>query len=88
MNALEKPKGDVAEMSVKQLVSLGKSEEDILNHLRQHSYDKFVLKIINFQVSFMNIFSQLVFKERILNLFKIFTNRYLYLWQMKIGEML
>lgn len=53
MKSLEKPKSDVANLSVKQLVSMGKTEEDILNHLREHSYDKFVLEIVNFQVSSM-----------------------------------
>ena len=51
MHTLEKPKGDDAQLSVKQLVSMGKTEEDILAHLRQYSYDKFVLEIVNFQVS-------------------------------------
>lgn len=48
MHSLEK--GDMAGISVKQLVSMGKSEEEVLLHLREHSYDKFVLKIVNFQV--------------------------------------
>ncbi|XP_011874480.1 PREDICTED: vacuolar protein sorting-associated protein 13C isoform X2 [Vollenhovia emeryi] len=50
MHSLEKGKSDMAGVSVKQLVSIGKSEEEVLLHLREHSYDKFVLKIVNFQV--------------------------------------
>ncbi|KAK9299464.1 hypothetical protein QLX08_007488 [Tetragonisca angustula] len=51
IHSLEKPKGDdKANVSVKQLISMGKSEEDVLLHLREHSYDKFVLKIVDFQV--------------------------------------
>ena len=50
MQSLEKPQDESANVTVKQLVSMGKSEEDILTHLRQYSYDKFVLKIVNFQV--------------------------------------
>lgn len=56
MNSLEKARGE--ETSVKQLISMGKSEEDVLLHLREHSYDKFVLKIVDFQVctlKFLNI---------------------------------
>ncbi|KAJ8665252.1 hypothetical protein QAD02_006914 [Eretmocerus hayati] len=49
MRSLEKPKDDVSGLSVKQLISMGKSEEDILSHLRHYSYDKFVLKLYNFQ---------------------------------------
>lgn len=49
IHSLEKPKDDLATSSVKQLVSMGKSEEDILAHLRKYSYDRFVLKIVNFQ---------------------------------------
>nr|XP_034187905.1 vacuolar protein sorting-associated protein 13 isoform X3 [Osmia lignaria] len=48
MNSLVKAKED--ETSVKQLISMGKSEEDVLLHLREHSYDKFVLKIVDFQI--------------------------------------
>ncbi|XP_076249315.1 vacuolar protein sorting 13C isoform X2 [Calliopsis andreniformis] len=50
MHSLEKPKDDKTNVTVKQLISMGKSEEDVLLHLRQHSYDKFVLKIVDFQV--------------------------------------
>ncbi|XP_024872138.1 vacuolar protein sorting-associated protein 13 isoform X1 [Temnothorax curvispinosus] len=50
MHSLEKGKSDMAGASVKQLVSMGKSEEEVLLHLREYSYDKFVLKIVNFQV--------------------------------------
>ncbi|XP_071648865.1 intermembrane lipid transfer protein Vps13 isoform X2 [Temnothorax longispinosus] len=50
MHSLEKGKSDMAGASVKQLVSMGKSEEEVLLHLREYSYDKFVLKIANFQV--------------------------------------
>lgn len=50
MHSLEKSKSDMAGASVKQLVSMGKSEEEVLLHLREHSYDKFVLEIVNFQV--------------------------------------
>jgi len=50
MHSLEKGESDLAGASVKQLVSMGKSEEEVLLHLREHSYDKFVLKIVNFQV--------------------------------------
>ncbi|KAL0119958.1 hypothetical protein PUN28_007968 [Cardiocondyla obscurior] len=52
MHSLEKEKGenDMAGASVKQLVSMGKSEEEVLLHLREHSYDKFILKIVNFQM--------------------------------------
>ncbi|XP_031777535.1 vacuolar protein sorting-associated protein 13 isoform X3 [Nasonia vitripennis] len=49
VHSLEKPKNDAAHLSVKQLVSMGKTEEDILTHLREYSYDRFVLKIVNFQ---------------------------------------
>ncbi|XP_058806498.1 intermembrane lipid transfer protein Vps13 isoform X2 [Phymastichus coffea] len=48
MQSMEKFKED-SSLSVKQLITMGKTEEDILNHLREHSYDKFVLKIVNFQ---------------------------------------
>ncbi|EFN74999.1 Vacuolar protein sorting-associated protein 13A [Camponotus floridanus] len=50
MHSLENGKSDMAGASVKQLVSMGKSEEEVLLHLREHSYDKFVLEIVNFQV--------------------------------------
>ncbi|OAD52957.1 Vacuolar protein sorting-associated protein 13A, partial [Eufriesea mexicana] len=50
IHSLEKPKDVKANVSVKQLISMGKSEEDVLLHLREHSYDKFVLKIVDFQV--------------------------------------
>ena len=50
IHSLEKPKNDMATATVKQLVNMGKSEEDILTHLRQFSYDQFVLEIVNFQV--------------------------------------
>ncbi|XP_018341629.1 PREDICTED: vacuolar protein sorting-associated protein 13C isoform X1 [Trachymyrmex septentrionalis] len=50
MHSLEKGKSDLTGVSVKQLVSMGKSEEEVLLHLREHSYEKFVLKIVNFQV--------------------------------------
>ncbi|XP_033213445.1 vacuolar protein sorting-associated protein 13 isoform X2 [Belonocnema kinseyi] len=49
IHSLEKAKDDASHLSVKQLVSMGKSEEEILTHLRLYSYDKFVLKIVNFQ---------------------------------------
>ncbi|XP_011301984.1 vacuolar protein sorting-associated protein 13C isoform X2 [Fopius arisanus] len=49
IHSLEKSKDDLATSSVKQLVSMGKSEEDILMHLRKYSYDRFALKIVNFQ---------------------------------------
>ncbi|XP_020707369.2 intermembrane lipid transfer protein Vps13 isoform X2 [Athalia rosae] len=49
VNSLEKPKDSKATATVKQLVDMGKSEEDILTELRTHSYDKFVMKIVNFQ---------------------------------------
>lgn len=52
MHSLEKPKDDKTNVTVKQLISMGKSEEDVLLHLREHSYDKFVLKIVDFQVRF------------------------------------
>ena len=56
IHSLEKRKGDdvKANVSVKQLISMGKSEEDVLLHLREHSYDKFVLKIVDFQVCIFN----------------------------------
>ncbi|CAL1678436.1 unnamed protein product [Lasius platythorax] len=50
MHSLEKERSDMDGTSVKQLVSMGKSEEEVLLHLREHSYDKFVLEIGNFQV--------------------------------------
>ncbi|KAI4483365.1 hypothetical protein M0802_013464 [Mischocyttarus mexicanus] len=50
MHSLEKPKSDKSKSTVKQLASMGKSEEDILLHLREHSYDKFALNIVNFQI--------------------------------------
>lgn len=50
MHSLEKGKSDLVGVSVRQLVSMGKSEEEVLLHLREHSYEKFVLKIVNFQV--------------------------------------
>ncbi|XP_015584675.1 vacuolar protein sorting-associated protein 13 isoform X2 [Cephus cinctus] len=49
MRTLEKPKDDKATTNVKELISMGKSDEDILTHLRHSSYDKFVLEITNFQ---------------------------------------
>ncbi|XP_051160676.1 intermembrane lipid transfer protein Vps13 isoform X3 [Leptopilina boulardi] len=49
IHSLEKAKNESSHLSVKQLVSMGKSEEEILSHLRLYSYDKFVLKIVNFQ---------------------------------------
>ncbi|XP_034937793.1 vacuolar protein sorting-associated protein 13 isoform X2 [Chelonus insularis] len=49
VRSLEKPSSELASTSVRQMVSMGKSEEDIMTHLRQHSYDKFELKIVNFQ---------------------------------------
>lgn len=55
IHSLEKAKDESAHLSVKQLASMGKSEEEILSHLRLYSYDKFVLKIVNFQV-FLEIF--------------------------------
>ena len=53
IHSVEKAKGDTAQLTVKQLVRQGKSEEEILKHLRMYSYDKFVLKIVNFQVCFL-----------------------------------
>lgn len=50
MHSLEKPKNNKSKATVKQLASMGKSEEDILLHLREYSYDKFALNIVNFQV--------------------------------------
>ncbi|XP_076294775.1 vacuolar protein sorting 13C isoform X2 [Lasioglossum baleicum] len=50
IHSLEKPKDDKTNVSVKQLISMGKSEEDVLLHLREHTYDKFVLKIVNVQI--------------------------------------
>ncbi|XP_026298323.1 vacuolar protein sorting-associated protein 13 isoform X3 [Apis mellifera] len=50
IHSLEKPKDVKTHVTVKQLISMGKSEEDVLLHLREHSYDKFVLKIVDFQV--------------------------------------
>ncbi|XP_020292498.1 vacuolar protein sorting-associated protein 13C isoform X2 [Pseudomyrmex gracilis] len=50
MHSLEKVESDLTGASVKQLVSMGKSEEEVLLHLREHTYDKFVLKIVNIQV--------------------------------------
>ncbi|XP_035721159.1 vacuolar protein sorting-associated protein 13-like isoform X2 [Vespa mandarinia] len=50
MHSLEKPKSNKSKATVKQLASMGKSEEDILLHLREYSYDKFALNIVNFQV--------------------------------------
>ncbi|KAG7211251.1 hypothetical protein KM043_010561 [Ampulex compressa] len=50
VHSLEKHKNEMANATVKQLVHMGKSEEDILLHLREYSYDKFVLKIVNFQI--------------------------------------
>lgn len=55
MHSLEKPVDATSNITVKQLVNMGKSEEDILSHLWQYSYDKFVLIIVKFQVSSMNI---------------------------------
>ncbi|XP_074114843.1 vacuolar protein sorting 13C isoform X2 [Cotesia typhae] len=49
IHTLEKPKDEMSSQSVRQLVSMGKSEEDIITHLREHSYDRFALKIVNFQ---------------------------------------
>lgn len=59
MHSLEMGKSDIAGTSVKQLVSMGKSEEEVLLHLREHSYDKFVLKIVNFQVIIISIYNLL-----------------------------
>ncbi|XP_053986716.1 intermembrane lipid transfer protein Vps13 isoform X2 [Hylaeus volcanicus] len=50
MHSLEKEKDGRSSVTVKELISMGKSEEDVLLHLREHSYDKFVLKIVDFQV--------------------------------------
>ncbi|XP_026827312.1 vacuolar protein sorting-associated protein 13 isoform X2 [Ooceraea biroi] len=50
MQSLQEEKTEMSGVTVKQLVSMGKSEEEVLSHLRAHSYDKFVLKIVNFQV--------------------------------------
>ncbi|XP_039312283.1 vacuolar protein sorting-associated protein 13 isoform X2 [Solenopsis invicta] len=50
MHSLGMGKSEMAGASVKQLVSMGKSEEEVLLYLREHSYDKFVMKIVNFQV--------------------------------------
>nr|XP_050858456.1 intermembrane lipid transfer protein Vps13 isoform X2 [Vespula vulgaris] len=50
MHSLEKPKNNKSKATVKQLASMGKSEEDILLHLREYSYDKFALNIVNFQI--------------------------------------
>lgn len=50
MQSLQEDKTEMTGVTVKQLVSMGKSEEEVLSHLRAHSYDKFVLKIVNFQV--------------------------------------
>lgn len=50
MRSLEKPKSEIPDLNVRALVSQGKTEEDILSHLREYSYDKFVLQIVNFQV--------------------------------------
>lgn len=55
IHSLEKPKDVKTHVTVKQLISMGKSEEDVLLHLREHSYDKFVLKIVDFQVCTFNI---------------------------------
>ena len=57
MHSLEKGKSDLTGVSVKQLVSMGKSEEEVLLHLREHSYEKFVLKIVNFQVIIVLIYN-------------------------------
>ena len=69
MHSLEKAKGDNDVLSVKQLVSMGKSEEDILSHLRQYSYDKFVLKIVNFQVCNIKDLNQFFHNENLIQLF-------------------
>ncbi|CAK9800782.1 Intermembrane lipid transfer protein Vps13, partial [Anthophora quadrimaculata] len=50
MHSLDKPKDDEMNVTVKQLISIGKSEEDVLLHFRERSYDKFVLKIADFQI--------------------------------------
>lgn len=47
--------------TVKQLITMGKSEEDIIMHLRDNSYDKFALDIVNFQVSYLWFFLFLLF---------------------------
>ncbi|XP_046738037.1 vacuolar protein sorting-associated protein 13 isoform X1 [Diprion similis] len=49
VNSLAKPRDSEAPATVKQLVGMGKSEEDILAQLRTYSYDKFIMKIVNFQ---------------------------------------
>ncbi|CAD6244856.1 GSCOCG00013505001-RA-CDS [Cotesia congregata] len=49
IHTLAKPKDEMSSQTVRQLVSMGKSEEDIMSHLREHSYDRFALKIVNFQ---------------------------------------
>ncbi|KAK0157380.1 hypothetical protein PV328_011128 [Microctonus aethiopoides] len=56
IHSLEKVNDDFGMSSVKQLISMGKTEEDIMIHLRKHSYDRFALKIVNFQalVAFKN----------------------------------
>jgi hypothetical protein len=54
INSLNTPK-DATRLSVKQLVSMGKTEDKIFSHLREHGYDKFDLKIVNFQVCNISI---------------------------------
>lgn len=58
MHSLEKLKDDKTNVTVKQLISMGKSEEDVLSHLREHSYDKFILKIVDFQVRISNFLDE------------------------------
>lgn len=71
MNSLGKPEDAKSNVTVKQLISMGKSEEDVLLHLREHSYDKFALKIVDFQV---RVFIHWIYKHRheILNDVRIF----------------
>jgi len=44
-------KEKITSVTVKELIKMGKSEEEVLSHLKMYSYDRFFLEIVNFQVT-------------------------------------
>jgi len=50
IRSLRKEETEMASVTVKQLISMGKTEEEIISHLKTYSYDKFILEIVNFQI--------------------------------------
>lgn len=51
LEKLESTEETLKQFKVKQLKNMGKSEEEIMAYFRESSYDKFILRIENFQVS-------------------------------------